>query len=274
MYCKNCGKKLPDGARFCDRCNMSVRKKEDKMDLIEELKEERLARRKEKEVKERFKKIQVQKRKRRSKFFVAAAAIIAVGFISAICTYISINNSSDFNQPLNYTETTETTAPTPRASAQVIGGTQNTAQPQVTPTSGTSAVSVNEDGYVETQVGGIAFAYPRGFEKKNPESNEILYLKDSNGGATISANRETTNSPAQDLMKSYADKIGGTVVSSLAGETWYSITVSKDSQMYHRKGIVNNGVLTYYQITYPAASDKEGEYTENIEYMDEFFTAE
>ena len=57
MYCKNCGKELPDDARFCDKCNMSVRKKEGKMDMIEELKEERLARQKAHEIEARLKKI-------------------------------------------------------------------------------------------------------------------------------------------------------------------------------------------------------------------------
>lgn len=273
MYCKNCGKKLPDDARFCDRCNMSVRKKEDKMDLIVELKEERLARRKANAVKERLKKMQVQKRKRRNKFIVAVAAIIAIGLISMFCTYIIVSMDSENNNTINYTETMETPIATERATAQVVGGAEATTQPQVTPLSGTSAVSVNEDGYIETKIGSIDYAYPRGFEKKEPISNEILYLKDSDGGATIIANREATNSSAQELMTSYADKMGGSVVDSLAGDSWYTITISKGSEMYHRKGVLSNGILTYYEMQYPAASEKEGAYTENIEYMDEYFKA-
>ena len=27
MYCKNCGRQLKEGTRFCDRCGQSVRKK-------------------------------------------------------------------------------------------------------------------------------------------------------------------------------------------------------------------------------------------------------
>lgn len=28
MYCKNCGRQLKEGTRFCDRCGQSVRKKQ------------------------------------------------------------------------------------------------------------------------------------------------------------------------------------------------------------------------------------------------------
>ena len=64
MYCKNCGKTLPDDARFCDKCNMSVRQEKGKMELIEELKEERLARKKAHEVEDRLKNIKKIRRKR------------------------------------------------------------------------------------------------------------------------------------------------------------------------------------------------------------------
>ena len=51
MYCKNCGRELKDGMRFCDRCGQSVRQSNNneraaKRREIESLKEERLNRRK------------------------------------------------------------------------------------------------------------------------------------------------------------------------------------------------------------------------------------
>ena len=49
MYCKNCGRQLKEGTRFCDRCGQSVRKNNQnsqttKRKEIEELKAERLNR--------------------------------------------------------------------------------------------------------------------------------------------------------------------------------------------------------------------------------------
>ena len=47
MYCKNCGRQLKEGTRFCDRCGQSVRKNNQnsqttKRKEIEELKAERI----------------------------------------------------------------------------------------------------------------------------------------------------------------------------------------------------------------------------------------
>ena len=93
MYCKNCGKELPDNARFCDKCNMSVRKKEGKMDMIEELKEERLARKKAYEIEERLKKIKKVKRKRYRAVVLMILGVVAVW--GAIVGFSFWNNYKD-----------------------------------------------------------------------------------------------------------------------------------------------------------------------------------
>ena len=78
MYCKNCGKTLAEDARFCDNCNMSVRKEKGKMDLIEELKEERLARKKAHEVEHRLRSIKKIRRKRYKIIMLIVLGIIAI----------------------------------------------------------------------------------------------------------------------------------------------------------------------------------------------------
>lgn len=269
VYCKNCGKKLPDDARFCDRCNMSVRKMESKMEMIEELKEERLARKKAKAVQERYKKMQQKKRHRHRLIAAGIVLILALGVISAVVSNIYYRNTSDFNTPA----VTESAQPvqsagasaTPAPDAVVVGGAKST------PASGTAAVSPNSDGYIETVIGGISFAYPRGYERRN-DSGAYLSLKDSNGEAVITVNSEETESAVVDLMKEYIDDMGGTFINSFTGSNWYTVAVSRDSEMYHRCGVLENGVHVWYEMRYPSASDKEGEYTETIEYMDEFLT--
>lgn len=272
MYCKNCGKKLPDDARFCDRCNMSVRKMGNKMDLIEELKEERLARKKEQEVKERFKSIKKTKRRRRSKAVIAVILVLALGIVSGVAMYIHYMNTSDLNRPAAGVTAapTATAASIPVQTVRVIDG-NSTPSPQITPASGTAAVSPNEDGYIETTVEGAAFAYPRGYERRNNSSDVLLSLRDSDSEAVITVDAEDTEESAKDLMRGYADRNSGTVAESLAGDDWYSITISNGSENYHRCGIVRAGKHIYYEMRYPTASEKEGEYREDIQYMDDHF---
>ena len=86
MYCKNCGKTLPDDARFCDKCNMSVSQEKGKMELIEELKEERLARKKAHEVEDRLKNIKKIRRKR-----YKIIMLIVLGFVIIWGAIVSVS---------------------------------------------------------------------------------------------------------------------------------------------------------------------------------------
>lgn len=246
-----------------------------KMELIEELKEERLARKKENEVKERFKSIKKTKRRRRSKAVFAAMLVLALGIVSGVAMYIHYMNTSDLNKPTTDIAAvpTATAASIPVQTVRVLDGSE-TASPQITPASGTAAVSPNEDGYIETTVDGAAFAYPRGYERRSGSSDVLLSLQDGDSDAVITADAEDTDESAKDIMKEYADRNSGTVTESLAGDNWYSITISNGSENYHRCGIVEAGKHIYYEMSYPAASEKEGEYREDIQYMDDYFKGE
>lgn len=265
VYCKNCGKKLPDDARFCDRCNMSVRKMGSKMEMIEELKEERLARKKAKAVQERYKKMQQRKKHRNRMIAGGIALVLVLGIISAVASNVYYRKNSGFNAP----SVTETPKPSQTAGAAASpSAAPGTAS---TPANGTAAVSPNSDGYIETAVGGVGFAYPRGYERING-SGAYLSLRDSTGNAVITADAEETESSVVELMKQYIDSMGGTFVNSFTGSSWYTADVAKGSEMYHRCGVVADGTHVWYEMRYPSASDKEGEYTETIEYMDKFLT--
>ena len=78
-YCKKCGKALPDNARFCDRCNTSVRQQSRKKALIDDLKEERLARQKAKEVEKRLRNIKKIRHRRIKLIIVAVIVLILLG---------------------------------------------------------------------------------------------------------------------------------------------------------------------------------------------------
>ena len=140
MYCKNCGKELPDDARFCDKCNMSVRKKEGKMDMIEELKEERLARQKAHEIEARLKKIKKVKRKR-----YRAVALIIIGVIAVWGAIVGL---SFWN---NYKDSTLRDA-----QPELIA----TEEPEATPE---ATEAVNSGEYSLITVDGIEITYPAVF---------------------------------------------------------------------------------------------------------------
>lgn len=269
MYCKNCGKKLPDNARFCDRCNTSVRKKEDKMNLIEELKEERLARRKAQDIEEKIKKIKKVRNKRRRMIAMVVGVIIGMGALSGVIAYINYSRTSGINTTEIELRTEE---PQPTlAQAVVIGGDMPSATPagtQEIPVVSAVSSDNNPYGYTDTTVSGRAFAYPSNFDK---EEKDTVQLSLTDGEATITANKVITSLSPKELLRKYADDTGGEDMGSIANNTTYSVTLRAGKYICHRKGISDGSSEIYYEIKYRADSENAAQYKADIEYMDDFF---
>ncbi|MCH5213130.1 MAG: zinc ribbon domain-containing protein [Oscillospiraceae bacterium] len=261
MYCKNCGKKLPDDARFCDRCNVSVRKKSDKMNLIGELKEERLARRKAKAIEERLKKIKKIKSRRRRLVFFLVLGVILLGVISAVVMYINIVKHSTFNhQPIEEAPViTDSPAPTESATAIVIGGNPGDQEP--------AAPSVNKDGYIVSDIKGKSFAYPGSFALKTENENTLVF-EDTKGDARITAGSVVNSETPKATMMHYQGIVSEDGTRVTDGDTSYYITGQSGSDIYHRFGYIKDGIETYYEFIYPLVSDKKAEYEADIAYMD------
>ncbi len=250
MYCKNCGKKLPDNARFCDRCNMSVRKKEGKQDVIDELKEQRLARSKAKEIETRLRKIKRVKRKRHSIIIAFVAIVILAGGLSFAFSFMA--NSSD-ESPLAKQEELQTTQ---------------------APVTTDKSDKLNADGYIEIKVSDAKFAYPASFEIDKTKKDCLLSLKDKSGDAWIIINKKATDKLPNELMSQYRDSIeNAKAKESLASNSGYMITVTASGVIHHRKSFVKNGTELYYEMSYPSDSSKAIEYEECIRYIDEYFKA-
>ncbi len=257
MYCKNCGKKLPDDARFCDRCNMSVRKKEGKRAQIENLKEERLARKKAKAIEERLKNIKKAKRRRYITTVYTVLGIVIIGGASVLISYCANSGSNAFTKEEEFI----------------------TPAPVVTATPDTSGIGEgvdNGEGYIEITVQNADFAYPDTFQKGKNSEGKLLFLKDKDGDATIALSKEITSLDAISLMAKYRDGIeNAKAKDSLASSSGYSITVEAGDKIYHKKSYVSNGAELYYEMVYPVDSPKATYYEETIIYMDNFFkTAE
>lgn len=264
MYCKKCGKLLPPDARFCDRCNTSVRKKNGRMDKIEDLKEERLARRKAKAVEQRLQNIKKIKRRRRGIVLGVIITLTVLGISSAVVSNIVVSKQSVLNNPIDTApdKTDEPSAPSP--TAIIISGGSVTAAPTEKP-------SVNRDGYIVTETDGKSFAYPANFTSDSSAPTALLSLVDSMGDAKIIVSKGTASAmDAAEAMKKYKDSSGLSVTHASTNEDCYSITGTRNGNIYHRFGIVETGIEFYYEICYPASSSKSDSYDSYAEYMDEY----
>lgn len=256
MYCKNCGRQLKEGMRFCDRCGQSVRKNKQssqsaKRQEIEELKAERLNRKKRLAEKE-AKQVRVKKRKNKggiTAIFLIAALLIAV--VSCIIGYNLMLPDTQSNLPISTDVPTATTAAT-----------------QI-PSSATAAPS--KDGYTTITIGAITCPYPSDFHSNPVTGNEKLNLTDALGGATMIVSQEGKSGTATELMRDHVRQTGGTLTYNRAGDDWYAVTAEVSGTAYHRKCIIRNGIATYYDFSYNAQSASKQKYTEYIEYIDSNF---
>lgn len=264
MYCKKCGKRLPPGARFCDRCNTSVRSKGGKMDQIEDLKEERLARRKAKEVEERLKGIKKVRRKRYKIILGIIITLVVLGIASAIASNIMFSRNSMLNNPIDDVPDTTEKVSEEKPTAMVVEGVAVTEAASEKPV-------VNRDGYMELTKDGISFAYPSSFTSDEEDKDVFLSLKDSMGDAVIKVYKETTSAKTEtEAMKKYRDSKGITVTQATTTDGCYSVTGTKDDMTYHSFGHVEDGIAFWYELSYPTSAAKAESYGTAAAYMDNY----
>lgn len=252
MYCKNCGRQLKEGMRFCDRCGQSVRKSRQstqvtKRQEIEELKTERLNRKKRLAEKEARQNRNKKRRKNNGNAFIFIIVILLIAVLSTIIGYnIFAGDGGKGNA-----------TPTPSASATVSP-------------SATQSTTGSKKGYAEIKVGSVTCPYPSNFHSNTLEGNEKLNLTDAFGGATMIVSQEAKSGEAKNLMAEYAAKCGN-VSYSRAGSDWYAITYEDEGVINHRKCVIRNSLAVYYDFSYNADSGSSEKYTEYIEYIDANF---
>lgn len=251
MYCKNCGRQLKEGMRFCDRCGQSVRKntqsvKSTKRQEIEELKAERLNRKRRLEEKERKQALKKKRRKKKGNVFLFVIILLLAAALSMIIGYKMMSDDNTAGSTASQSSTT--TAPL-----------------------SSSAPSSDKNGYTSVTVGNVTCPYPSTFRSNATTGSEKLNLTDTLGGATMTVKQEGKSGQPKDLMLAYLDEIGGKATYSHAGSEWYAITVNSADKVYHRKCILRNGIAVYYDFIYDAASSAAQKYNEYIEYIDSKF---
>lgn len=270
MYCKNCGKYLEEGTRFCDRCGQSVRKSANSEQAvrhqnIEELKEERLNRKKrlaELEAREAMKNKRKQKRRKKNRGITAfMVTVLMLAVVAMILAYSITRCSSEKKNNAGNGEVQATQ--TPAAS----GITDNNAGATSVQT---TAVPVVSDGeYRVFEINNVVCPYPSDFSKKAVSDKEKLSLVDSVGGGVMSISQEqgVSDTPAE-LMKEFAGTIGVSPSYSLADKTSYTITSEKNNTIYHRKCILSGTTAIYYDFQYSSMSSSRARYEQCVAYID------
>ena len=257
MYCKNCGRQLKEGMRFCDRCGQSVRKNKESSQAarhreIEELKAERLNRKKRLAEKEAKQAMSKKRKKKKSKPFIFVITIILIAIASVLIGYYMFPGGDTVTLQSNTDES------------------QNGVLQSPASTTGTD--SNVKSGYSEITLANISCPYPSSFKSNTTTGNEKLNLTDALGGAGMIISQEAKSGEPKDLMKEYITAIGASGDPEMhAGSEWYSVTATANGIVYHRKCIVKNGLAVYYDFTYDVSSSASSKYEDYIKYIDSNF---
>ena len=258
QYCKNCGRQLKDGMRFCDRCGQSVKKAQENGQAarhreINELREERLNRRKRlAEKEERQIRAKENKRKKNGKniaiyilvILLIAVASVLIGFLLA-----GGSNSSTTSKSSSQTATTKPYSTPVVTEAPAAAGT-----------------------FSEITVGNVRCPYPSGFHSGTVSGNEKMNLTDPLGGAKMIIAQEAKGGDPIDLAKAYSNSVGASTPDDMRkGDDWYSVTATVNGTVHHRKSIIRNGLSVYYDFEYEKSSGSASTYEGFIEEIDKNF---
>lgn len=277
QYCKNCGKQLKDGARFCDRCGQSVRQSRNsessrKQEQIEKLQRERLARKKRQEQRENLENKRRERRRRSIKkngrIIFAAVAVTAALIITSVISFIITSLNSDDSKWIT------NTGIQPETSASGLP----TMQPSVTEAPSASPQISSKDSHTMfTLSNDMKIPYPTEFDETDSSGDEELRVEDGAGDAVMTVcSTEYPGGTPSDLMKSFAQKNDGKITYSLAGSGWYGITLNDGSRILHRKYIIDheNDLSVYYDFEYKSDSEYARDYEDYIDYIDKVFSIE
>lgn len=260
QYCKNCGRQLKDGMRFCDRCGQSVRKAQENGQAarrreIEELREERLNRKKRiAEKEERQRTVREKRRKSRGRrAAVYIAALLLITLASVLVGYFFFAGKSGGNDETSGNVTTV---------------------PAVTEAPSKTETPSAEGEYAEITVGNVRCPYPAAFHSGSASGNIKMNLTDPLGGAKMVIAQDVVEKSLTELAKDYLRQIGAaspTEMKSNDSENSYTVTAEVNGTVYHRKCVVRSNLAVYYDFEYSASSGSAPAYEKYITDIDARF---
>lgn len=284
MNCKNCGKRLSEQARYCDRCGSPIKnsssgrggsKKTYSSGGGTAVATKTSTRSKDSYDNYRKKKMQreLEQRRRRRKARIAIVWIIFLAIIGAVggglyaYTYMmrGINDQTDSTPTQVVQVATQT--------AEATEDADETPEPKPTATPEQEDDNPGCEVYIDRAYG-FKCAYPADFDTGSlMNKNTRLSLESSSGDAQVLICYEKINKSdtASGLLKDYVDGLGVDAEFKKSGDKWYSVTFIRNGRIQHRKAVImEDNQLVYYDFAYDQGSDNKNTYEDYIDYMDDY----
>lgn len=292
MYCKKCGRKLRNEARFCDHCGQST--KETRTQSTSKTTGARTqgsskARSEyEKNKKQRQLERERVQKKRRTAFFLLLIAIVVAAVLGFASYNMTKNELDKEKQTVEETLKPENTEETVKTDTEESEETETPSKNTPKPTEVSEKAEQKNEKYYETvanscniyrddRMDSIRCPYPESFEQGSKSNkNTVISLVDplNDGAMMICAEAVGTGKSASVLMKNYAAGVGGSIKTSRAGDGWYEISFERNNKINHRKAVIADGLCVYYNFSYDVDSSEASSYEEYIEYIDYYLDKE
>ena len=284
MYCKNCGRKLEDTARFCDRCGQMAgtvpprQKPQGRQDTDNAGRNNKRFESQGRDSYSEYRKKKMQndldakRRKKKTRILVIWVAIITI--VAAVGGGIFANRQTKSQLEA---EKAKKTGVTPTETATEQADESSSEEPEETSENKQSAeksetadnpdVEVYRDSMYDFKC-----PCPSYFEQGTLANNNTrlsLSDPDGDGKMLICCEKISGNQSPAVLMREYVNGIGVEPDFNRAGTNWYAVTFTRNSKTNHRKAIIiDNSTYMYYDFSYNSASDNKSKYEEFIEYAD------
>ncbi len=241
MYCRYCGKELPDGERFCTRCGKSQKKNAGKH--IDKKNDE-----------DSF----MQEGAQFSRAVQAAVVIISIIAIAA-----GIGAAVYFHSEYMSAEEPEATVAAATAAPTYE---QSTDEPEVSEEE-IQRVKPFMTAVID-ETAGFEAAYPSVFVVETPTGDDIVFQASSEeSDATMYISQSAATGTAAQMLREYAEANGGRVIYSKATDTIYTVRIDQGSKSYYRKTIVSGGTaLSFEFVCDESVSMQYDEYMRYIAY--------
>ncbi|MBP3359714.1 MAG: zinc ribbon domain-containing protein [Clostridia bacterium] len=279
MYCKKCGKKLSDSARFCDRCGQpsGTAPKKTQRPAAPQNRTQTLSKRQQDSY-DRYRKKQLQKeaekKRRRKRTRIITIWVILIALLGSVggglyAYYYTMKNSGGDWTGANASASpadTQQSSPLPSASSE-------TAQAAASATASAAQDNSGCEIYIDNAYG-FKCPYPAKFETGTLSNrNTRLSLKDPDGDGEmlISYEKISETQTAANLMRDYVKGIGVSADFNRAGENWYEVDFTRNGKVNHRKAvIIEKNKYVYFDFTYNENTEHKKVYDSYIDYADEY----
>lgn len=297
MYCKKCGKKIPDTARFCDRCGQPVKsgsgngqnRENRRKQMNERKKDSYESYRKRKMQRETERKRLEKKRKMITTWLIILAFVLSIG-LGFYAYYATMNGAKQENNASASptAAATQKSSESPEDESEENSGESIIEDEESSETPEPENDDSDDDSDLEEAIGkydtyesanDFECIYPAAFEDGDISNNDtVKSLKDPNAEDTImliSYEEVGKSVTAGSILSDFKDNNS---VSNDEGEpemltegNSYSITYIRNGQKRHRCGVIlDNTKHVYYDFNHDNMSEYSNEYAEYINDIDEY----